>query len=73
MKESVNLKDLKTSNTLLGVYVDASANEVYVNEFFYSVAKQTVKPDVLVLCSEDISDEDFNRIDSIFISYLLKS
>jgi hypothetical protein len=65
MKESVNLKDLKTSNTLVGVYVDASANEVYVNEFFYSVAKQTSKPDVLVLCSDNISDEDFKRIEGI--------
>ena len=65
MKESVNLKDLKTSNTLIGVYVDSSTNEVYINECFYSIAKQTVKPDVVVFCSDTMSDEDLSRIEQI--------
>ena len=68
MKESTNLIALKQSNTLVSICVDASMHEVYLNESFYSIAKQTEKPDVLVLCPSDTSDADLSKIEAIIKS-----
>jgi len=52
----MNLKDSKNSNILVAIYVDDLSNLVTLNETFYSVAQQSHKVDLLVLCPESFSD-----------------
>ncbi|MFA5067616.1 MAG: hypothetical protein WC466_06210 [Candidatus Izemoplasmatales bacterium] len=62
MKESMNLKDLKSSNTLVAIYIDDLSNLVTLEETFYSVSKQTYKVDLLVLYPNSFNDEQVNAL-----------
>ena len=62
MKESMNLKDLKNSNTLVAIYVDDLSNAITLEETFYSVSKQTYNVDLLVFHPDSFTDEQINLL-----------
>lgn len=62
MKESMNLKDSKNSNTLVAIYVDDLSNLITLEETFYSVSKQTHNVDLLVFHPDTFTDEQINSL-----------
>jgi len=62
MKESMNLKDSKSSNTLVAIYVDDLSNIITLEETFYSVSKQTHNVDLLVFYPDTLTDEQVNSL-----------
>jgi hypothetical protein len=62
MKESMNLKDSKNSNTLVAIYIDDLSNIITLEETFYSVSKQTHNVDLLVFHPNTFTDEQINSL-----------
>lgn len=58
----MNLKDLKNSNIIVGLYIDDLSNLITLEETFYSISKQSRKVDLLVLHPESFSNEQINAL-----------
>lgn len=58
----MNLKDLKNSNILVSIFIDDLSNLITLEETLYSVSKQSHNVDLLVLHSEDFSEEQLNLL-----------
>lgn len=61
MKESKNLKVLKSSNILVGFYLDEIKHEGQISNFFYSLANQKKQVDV-VLFDGGLNDKELELI-----------
>jgi hypothetical protein len=61
----MNLKELKSNDTLVGVYVSAILNDVHANETLYSLAMQEMPVDVLILVDPNMSNENKEKLSSI--------
>jgi len=64
MTESMNLKDLKNSNLLTAIYIDNLDRIEVISETIFSIAKQTYKPDFIVLYSPHLNEEDIKTLTS---------
>ncbi len=61
----MNWNDLKNSNTLISIFIDnIEEHKIALEETLYSVSKQTVTPDLLVL-TKDLSVEDKKALEEI--------
>lgn len=58
----MNLSSLKNSNILLSIYVDDLSNQITLEETFYSVSKQTNKPDFLVMYNDNFNDNQIQDL-----------
>ena len=61
----MNWKDLKNSNTLVSIFVDdVKEYKIALEETLYSISKQTVQPDLLVL-TKGLNDEDKKALEEL--------
>lgn len=64
MKESLNLKELKQSDCLLGIYLDSTPIGNIAAECFYSIANQSKPVDVLLI-TNGLNDNQIENIKNI--------
>lgn len=61
----MNLKELKSNDTLVGVFISDILDEVYANETLYSLAMQEMPVDVLILVDPKMDSEKRAKLSSI--------